>query len=142
MEFFIIIVHVLAALGIIGLVLMQQGKGSDMGAAFGSGASQTIFGSVGSGNVLTKTTTWLAVVFFATSLGLALIARQRADLGFSGNLIQNADQLQNLIQENPAAAPRDSDVPVAGAAGISVPAAAEAAQENTLEPAPEAADNP
>jgi preprotein translocase subunit SecG len=172
MEFFIIIVHVLAALGIIGLVLMQHGKGADMGAAFGSGASQTIFGSVGSGNVLTKSTTWLAVVFFATSLGLALIARQRADLGVQDNaLIQNADQLQNIIQESTATAPADADVPVAGsdvpAAGTAAQAVAtdaapatenaeaaasnaveetatqsDAAAENALEPTPQASDNP
>jgi preprotein translocase subunit SecG len=150
MEFIIIIVHVLAALGIIGLVLMQHGKGADMGAAFGSGASQTIFGSVGSGNVLTKSTTWLAVVFFATSLGLALIARQRADLGVSGDLIQNTDQLQNIIQEAPAAAPANTDVPAAADAAANAAQAAptetapkaDAANENALEPTPQASDNP
>jgi protein translocase, SecG subunit len=131
MEFFIIIVHVLAALGIVGLVLMQQGKGADMGAAFGSGASQTIFGSVGSGNVLTKSTTWLAVVFFATSLGLALIARQRADQGISdSSLIQDVEQLQSIIQQN---APADGDVPGA------VNAAPAPAVENVEQAAPESA---
>jgi preprotein translocase subunit SecG len=168
MEFIIIIVHVLAALGIIGLVLMQHGKGADMGAAFGSGASQTIFGSVGSGNVLTKSTTWLAIIFFATSLGLAVIARQRADLGVQDNaLIQNADQLQNTIQESTATAPADSDVPAAGdavqATATDVPAAAnteaaatdaapaattetapqsDGANQNALEQTPPASDNP
>lgn len=112
MEFFLIIVHVLAALGITGLVLIQQGKGADMGAAFGSGASQTMFGSVGTGNVLSKSTTWLAVVFFATSLALALIARQRADQGVDDNiLIQNFDQLQEVIQESAPPAAADTDVP-------------------------------
>ncbi|MDR2212307.1 MAG: preprotein translocase subunit SecG [Pseudomonadales bacterium] len=148
MEFFIIIVHVLAALGIVGLVLMQHGKGADMGAAFGSGASQTIFGSAGSGNVLTKSTTWLAVVFFATSLSLALIARQRADQGLeSSPLIQNVDQLQNIIQQNSADIPA-GDVPVIEAPASDVPAAPEidaaldAASENTLETAPQETDNP
>jgi preprotein translocase subunit SecG len=150
MEFIITIVHVLAALGIIGLVLMQHGKGADMGAAFGSGASQTIFGSVGSGNVLTKSTTWLAIIFFATSLGLALIARQRADLGVQDNaLIQNVDQLQSIIQESAAAAAAGSDVPVAAdieaAASDARPEAAsqsDGANQNALEPTPPAADNP
>lgn len=103
MESLIIIVHVLAAIGITGLVLLQQGKGADMGASFGSGASQTLFGSVGSGNALTKSTAWLAVVFFATSLGLALIAKQRAAEGVSdSSLIQNRDQIETLIDAAPA----------------------------------------
>ncbi|HWK54645.1 MAG TPA: preprotein translocase subunit SecG [Hyphomicrobiales bacterium] len=112
MESFLIIVHVLAALAITGLVLIQQGKGADVGAAFGGGASQTIFGSVGTGNVLTKSTTWLTVVFFATSLSLALIAREQANSGIDeGQLIRNANQLQNVA---PPPAPADSDVPVTG----------------------------
>jgi len=64
MESVIIFVHVIAAIAITGLVLIQQGKGADMGASFGSGASQTIFGSSGSGNVLSKSTSIMAVVFF------------------------------------------------------------------------------
>jgi len=69
MESIIIFVHVIAAIAITGLVLIQQGKGADMGASFGSGSSQTIFGSSGSGNVLSKSTSIIAVVFFITSLG-------------------------------------------------------------------------
>jgi preprotein translocase subunit SecG len=103
MESLIIIVHVLAAIGITGLVLLQQGKGADMGASFGSGASQTLFGSVGSGNALTKSTAWLAVVFFATSLGLALIAKQRAGQGITESaLIENRDQIEALINTAPS----------------------------------------
>ena len=74
----IIVVHVLIALAIIGLILLQQGKGADMGASFGAGASQTLFGSDGSGNVLTKATAWLVALFFATSFGLALLASQKS----------------------------------------------------------------
>jgi preprotein translocase subunit SecG len=58
--------------------MLQQGKGADMGASFGAGGSQTLFGSSGSGNVLTKATAWLVVLFFATSFGLALLANQRS----------------------------------------------------------------
>ena len=76
METLVIIVHVIAAIAIIGLVLLQQGKGAETGAAFGSGASQTVFGSGGSGNFLTRTTSLAAVVFFATSLVLAVFAKQ------------------------------------------------------------------
>ena len=74
MESAIIIVHVVMAIAIIGLVLIQQGKGADAGASFGGGASQTVFGASGSGNFLTKTTSILAVVFFVTSFALAVIA--------------------------------------------------------------------
>ncbi|MCL2590002.1 MAG: preprotein translocase subunit SecG [Betaproteobacteria bacterium] len=70
----VLMVHVLAGLGVIGLVLMQHGKGADMGAAFGSGASGSLFGSSGSANFLSRTTAVLASVFFITSLSLAYLA--------------------------------------------------------------------
>ncbi|MEK9648306.1 MAG: preprotein translocase subunit SecG [Gammaproteobacteria bacterium] len=94
MESLIIFVHVIAAIAITGLVLIQQGKGADMGASFGSGASQTLFGSSGSGNALTKSTSIMAVVFFITSLGLAIIARQQASLSVDDSgLIENLDEI-------------------------------------------------
>lgn len=71
MEIVLWIVHILVALGLIGLVLLQQGKGADIGAAFGSGASNTVFGARGSANFLSRTTAVLAVLFFVTSLSLA-----------------------------------------------------------------------
>ncbi|MBI5612759.1 MAG: preprotein translocase subunit SecG [Gammaproteobacteria bacterium] len=64
----ILIVHVFAALGLVGLVLLQQGRGADMGAAFGSGASQTLFGASGSATFLSRITKIFALVFFCTSL--------------------------------------------------------------------------
>lgn len=70
----IIVVDVLAAIGLVALVLLQQGKGADMGAAFGSGASQTLFGSRGTANFLTRTTAVLAIVFFVANLALAYLA--------------------------------------------------------------------
>ncbi|MBS0346464.1 MAG: preprotein translocase subunit SecG [Proteobacteria bacterium] len=73
----ILVVHVLAGLGVIGLVLMQHGKGADMGAAFGSGASGSLFGSSGSANFLSRTTGILAAVFFVTSLSLSYLAGQK-----------------------------------------------------------------
>jgi len=81
MEQIIVIFHVLAALAIIGLIMIQQGKGADMGASFGSGGSQTLFGSTGSGNALTKATSLLVVVFFATSFGLAIVAKNMSTAG-------------------------------------------------------------
>lgn len=77
MDIFLHVVHVLAALALIGLILIQQGKGADAGASFGAGASNTVFGSAGSANFLTRATAILAVIFFVTSLGLAWLARQQ-----------------------------------------------------------------
>lgn len=72
-----LIVHVVTALGIIGLVLLQHGKGADVGAAFGSGASGSLFGATGSANFLSRATATLAVIFFMTSLGLAYVATHK-----------------------------------------------------------------
>src|SRR5262245_48192197 len=66
--------HVLIALAILGLVLLQHGKGADMGSGFGGGASGSLFGATGSANFLSRTTAVLATVFFLTSLGLAYLA--------------------------------------------------------------------
>lgn len=70
----VLVIHVIVAVMVIGLVLIQQGKGADIGAAFGSGASNTVFGSQGSGGFLFKLTGGLAAIFFATSLTLGYIA--------------------------------------------------------------------
>ena len=78
MEQIILVVHLLVALAIIGLIMLQQGKGADMGASFGAGASQTLFGSSGSANVLTRGTAWLVALFFASSFSLALLANQKS----------------------------------------------------------------
>ena len=67
------------AIALIAIVLVQRGKGADIGAAFGSGASNTVFGSAGSLSFLTKATAWLAVGFFVVSFGLAYTARERAE---------------------------------------------------------------
>jgi len=78
MEKFILVVHVLAAAAVIGLVLLQHGKGADMGAAFGSGASGSLFGVSGSSNLLSRLTALFVAVFFATSLTLAYLSSHRA----------------------------------------------------------------
>ena len=78
----LIIVHVVVALGIIGLVLLQHGKGADMGSGFGGGASGSLFGATGSANFLSRATAVLAALFFALSLALAYVATRRpADQG-------------------------------------------------------------
>ena len=85
LEQLVLVAHLLLALVIIGLIMLQQGKGAEMGASFGAGASQTLFGSSGGGNVLTRATAWLVALFFASSFGLAVLAKQRTavddDLG-------------------------------------------------------------
>lgn len=73
----ILIIHVLVAAAVIGLVLIQQGKGADAGAAFGGGASSTVFGSEGSGSFLTRATGILATIFFITSLTLAYLSTEQ-----------------------------------------------------------------
>ncbi len=75
MEKVILVVHLLIAFAIIGMILLQQGKGADAGASFGAGASQTLFGSGGTWNFFSKATAVLATLFFATSFGLAIIAK-------------------------------------------------------------------
>ncbi len=73
----ILVVHILAGVGVVGLVLLQHGKGADMGAAFGSGASGSLFGATGSANFLSRATAVLAAVFFLTSLGLSYVSNSR-----------------------------------------------------------------
>ncbi|PCH55421.1 MAG: preprotein translocase subunit SecG, partial [Burkholderiaceae bacterium] len=73
----LVIVQVLSALGVIGLVLLQHGKGADVGAAFGSGASGSLFGATGSANFLSRTTAVLAALFFCCTLGLTLLGNYK-----------------------------------------------------------------
>ena len=86
METFVWIIHTLAALAVIGLVLIQHGKGADMGAAFGSGSAGSLFGSTGASNFLSKTTGVLAAVFFISSLGLTYLSSHRQ----TGGVMQSA----------------------------------------------------
>lgn len=78
LESIIVIVHLLVAIAVIVLVLIQHGKGADMGASFGGGASNTVFGSQGSANFLSRTTAVLVAVFFITSIGLAYYAKSKS----------------------------------------------------------------
>ncbi|BFM21765.1 preprotein translocase subunit SecG [Gilvimarinus japonicus] len=104
MEKIVLIVHILTALAIIALILMQQGKGASAGASFGAGASQTVFGSEGSGNFFTRATAIFAFVFFCTSFGLAIIAKNSSSIA--------DDSIPSVIESAPA----ESDVPAAGGA--------------------------
>ena len=93
----ILLVNLLSALGVIGLVLVQHGKGADMGAGFGSGASGSLFGASGSANFLSRSTAVLAAIFFLTCLALAYIASNAPKT--SGSV------MQDTVQSSPVAAP-------------------------------------
>lgn len=79
LELVLLMLLVVDAIALAALVLLQQGRGADVGAAFGSGASNTMFGSSGSASFLTKLTVWLAIGFFVISFGLAWTAKDRAE---------------------------------------------------------------
>ena len=123
MEQLILIGHVLFAVLIIGLIMIQQGKGADMGASFGSGSSQTVFGAGGGGNLLTRLTAVLATLFFATSFGLAVVAKDKAssmvEVDYIPEVIQSApamtieSELDAMEDSIPAAStkPTSSDIP-------------------------------
>ncbi|WP_153131546.1 preprotein translocase subunit SecG [Dechloromonas hortensis] len=96
----VLTVHILVALAIVGLVLVQHGKGADMGAAFGSGASGSLFGSSGSANFMSRTTGVLAAVFFVTSLALAYVASSKPKT--SGSVMQETVQSQAVSLPVPA----------------------------------------
>ncbi|MCV6603949.1 MAG: preprotein translocase subunit SecG [Porticoccaceae bacterium] len=108
-ENLILIFHVLVALAIIGLILLQQGKGAEAGASFGAGASQTIFGSSGSWNFFSKMTAILATVFFVTSLTLAVVAKN--------NLSVDDQPTPGLVVEEQ---PAETDIPVVDEAADAV----------------------
>lgn len=78
METLVLVIHIIVALGMTGLILVQQGKGADAGATFGGGGAATVFGAAGSANFLTRSTAILTAIFFLTSLGLAIIAKKQA----------------------------------------------------------------
>ena len=77
MSILLIIIHILVSIALIMIVLLQTGKGADMGAAFGGGSSQTLFGSTGASTFLSKATTAAAIIFMVTSLGLAYLSGHR-----------------------------------------------------------------
>lgn len=83
METLVLVVHILVALAMIGLILVQQGKGAEAGATFGGGGAATVFGASGSGNFLTRTTSILVAIFFITSITLAVFAKHNSSRLYS-----------------------------------------------------------
>jgi preprotein translocase subunit SecG len=110
LETVIVVLHLLGAIGVVALVLLQQGKGADAGASFGAGASSTVFGSQGTTTFLSRVTAILATAFFMTSLGLAFFAKDKADGMAQVGLPDPA------VLEVQQAAPAVEDVPVLDAA--------------------------
>lgn len=98
----LIIVFLIVAIAIVGLVLIQKGKGADMGASFGAGASATLFGSAGTGSFLTRTTTILGIVFFIISIALANISSKKNNNGEFWNLEANSSTGAVSTQVAPA----------------------------------------
>lgn len=113
MQSFALVVHVALAIAVIGLVLIQHGKGAEAGAAFGSGASSTVFGARGSASFLTRVTTVLAFLFFCTSMTLFYLAAHR-----EGG-IASVTELPSLQE---SATPTESDLPSVTPSGESTPA--------------------
>jgi preprotein translocase subunit SecG len=114
METLLLVVHVLAALALVGLVLLQHGKGADVGAAFGSGASGSVFGSAGSANFLSRTTAIMAVVFFVTSLGLTYFSSRKTE---SKGVMTQPVQEKSLPAQIPSGAPAAPAAPAKSAPG-------------------------
>ena len=109
METLVWIVHIIASLAVIGMVLLQHGKGADMGAAFGSGSSGSLFGASGSANFLSRATGIAVTVFFLTSMGLTYftLSKQRAPLVVKEQMPLQKAQAPVVPQPRPAA-PADS----------------------------------
>ncbi len=121
MQTIILVLHIIAAVGIVVLVLLQHGKGADMGAAFGSGSAGSLFGSAGASNFLSRTTGILAAVFFATSLGLTYFSAPSKTSGV----------LQHLDAPAKAGAPTDVK-PAAPAPSAPAPAGAPAEKSSEI----------
>ena len=126
MEIVVLVFHILAALGIVGLVLIQHGKGADVGAAFGSGASGSVFGASGSANFLSRATAVLAVVFFMTSLGLTYFHARKSDTGGVMTQPLPAQSLPGQIPGQAPPAPAQKSTVPTPTAPLSVPAPAPA----------------
>ena len=134
MQTILTVFHIFLAVGLVGLILIQHGKGADMGAAFGSGASGTVFGAKGSGSFLTRTTAILATLFFVTSMAMAYFATQTNE---PEGLMERIDAAPTAVE---APAP-ESDLPAVPTAteGSDLPAVP--AAEGTVE-APQTEDVP
>ena len=123
----VVVIHIIVALVIIGLVLLQHGKGADMGASFGGGSAGSLFGATGSANFLSRTTAIVATVFFLTSLGMAHIATHKPTASGGGGVMETAPVDPAKAVPAAPAAPSPAAIPgqgkaAPGAAGAAAPA--------------------
>jgi preprotein translocase subunit SecG len=123
MTIFLTVLHVLACVFLIVIVLLQRGKGAEMGAVFGGGAGSTVFGSRGAGNFLTRMTTAAAVIFMLTSLTLAYIAQDR-----TGDSLFEGEESEAAAPESPFGEPPAEGAGAAPGAFEEVPAPVEPAE--------------
>lgn len=112
MQTLLVIFHLFLAIGLVGLILIQHGKGADAGAAFGSGASATVFGAKGSASFLTRTTAILATLFFLTSMALAYFAAQTQETSGVMESLQQPAEVQERAGEVPVIPEASEEVPV------------------------------
>jgi len=133
----IVVLQVLSALSIIGLVLVQHGKGADMGAAFGSGASGSLFGASGSSNFLSKSTAVAAAIFFAATLALAYFGTNRPTASVGGGVMERAPAPATAPANNAGnAVPNTVPAAAAPAAPAPAPAATQDVPTAPAAPAP------
>ena len=133
MQTLLVVFHMMLSVGLIALILIQHGKGADMGAAFGSGASATVFGARGSGSFLSRTTAILATLFFVTSMALAYFASQvTAPTGVM-------DSVEPRQIEQPA--PPESEVPLPPGAQAPAQIEVPVPQESSVPVAPERSES-
>ena len=133
MDTILVMVHLGIAIALVAMVLMQQGKGADMGAAFGSGASQTVFGAQGSGTFLTRTTAVLATVFFLTSLTLAYFSGQA---NTSSSVVDSTEAAPMQMVEPETDVPMVPDAPEVPAVPADVPAVPDVPAESAVSDLP------
>ncbi len=137
----VVILHIIAALTIIGLVLLQHGKGADMGASFGGGSAGSLFGATGSANFLSRTTAVIATIFFLTSLGMAYIATHKPRSG--GGVMDSVPTLPAAPAKSAAPVPATTPSPQpASPAAIPGQAPAKAASADAAAPVPAGAGGP
>jgi len=113
MQTLVLVLHILAAAGIVVLVLLQHGKGADMGAAFGSGSAGSLFGSAGAANFLSRTTAILAAVFFLTSLGLTYFSAPSKSSGVIEQMQIPGTPQKAVPAQQPAAPAPSAPAPAA-----------------------------
>ncbi|APR71499.1 MULTISPECIES: preprotein translocase subunit SecG [Acinetobacter] len=106
---FILVVHIILAILIIALVLVQQGKGAEAGASFGGGGAATVFGASGAGNFLTRLTAIFTAIFFVTSLSLAVMAKKSTTDAYSLKTVQSSSSVPAASTETSSNAPKTTE---------------------------------